>query len=262
MSTKARRHNNESPWARPEPGAARPRFSRDRIAEVAIEIAEKEGVEALSMRRLAQALGSGTMTLYYYLHSKRELLALVEDRIIAEIPVPDGELAANWRDALAQLARRAKDAWMRRSWAVMSVRTPYIGPNAMRYFEQTLAALADTPLTSQQKLESLALIDNYVLSFVMRESAAQRAGDDWIDQVTTFMSGELTTGKYPHIRQLLGGGAVDRLIRQLSEASAEERFERGLSLILDGVAGQLKLAKAPATQRAPRRPVKGNKRVR
>lgn len=257
MSTKARQHSTESLWSRPEPGTSRPRFSRERIAEVAIEIAEKEGVDALSMRRLAQELGSGTMTLYYYLRGKRELLALVEDRIIADILVPDGALPDDWRSALSQLARRAKDAWMRRSWAVMSVRTPYIGPNGMRYFEQTLAALGNTPLTPTQKLESLALVDNYVLSFVMRESAAQRTGDDWISEVAAFMTGELATERYPHIQQLLGGGNVRGLIRQLTDAGAEERFERGLSLILDGIAGQLT---RPATQRAPRT-AKGKKRV-
>src|SRR4029450_12613266 len=89
-------------FARPAPGSRRPAYTRDEIAQTAIAIADAEGFEAVSMRRIAGELGPGTITLYHYVGGKDELVALVSDAIMAEIIVPEDELPEGWREGLAE----------------------------------------------------------------------------------------------------------------------------------------------------------------
>ncbi|MBX5483044.1 MAG: helix-turn-helix transcriptional regulator [Myxococcaceae bacterium] len=108
------KRSDEGPiWARPDPGARQPRFTRQRIAAAALEIADKEGFEAVSMRRIADALGAGTMTLYHYVRTKDELVALLDDALMAEILVPEDELSDHWQEALTTIARRTRKVFIR-----------------------------------------------------------------------------------------------------------------------------------------------------
>src|SRR5919199_3069026 len=79
-------------WTRPEPGQRKPRFTREQLAAAALAIADEEGLDAVTMRRVADALGAGTMTLYHYVQSKDELLILMADAMMGELLVPDGEM--------------------------------------------------------------------------------------------------------------------------------------------------------------------------
>ena len=79
-------------WFRQEPASRRPAHTRADIARAAIEIADSEGFDAVSMRRVAQRLGAGTMTLYHYVRNKDELITLMSDAVMAEVVVPEGEL--------------------------------------------------------------------------------------------------------------------------------------------------------------------------
>ena len=87
-------------WDRPEPGSRRPRHTREQIAAAALAIADREGFEAVSMRRVAAEVGAGTMTLYHYVRTKDDLIDLMDDAIMGEVLIPDGELPATWREAM------------------------------------------------------------------------------------------------------------------------------------------------------------------
>ena len=149
-------------WTRAEPTARRPRFSRARIAAVALAIADAEGFAAVTMKRIAAELGAGTMTLYYYVRNKADIVALMQDAIFEDVLVPAGEFPSGWRDAVALIARRTRDALVGHPWAVSSLNQAQFGPNAMRHYEQSLAALAATTLSYQQKTEVTAIVDDYV----------------------------------------------------------------------------------------------------
>ena len=73
-------------WSRPEPGTRGARLSRDGIAAKALEIADRDGIEAVSMRRVASELGAGTMSLYHYVNNKQELFDLMNDAMMSELP--------------------------------------------------------------------------------------------------------------------------------------------------------------------------------
>jgi AcrR family transcriptional regulator len=103
-------------WTRPEPAGRKPRFSREQIAAVALALADAEGFTAVSMRRVATELGAGTMSLYRYIATKADLVALLDDALMAERLVPAAELPADWRAALALSARRTRQVYLRHPW--------------------------------------------------------------------------------------------------------------------------------------------------
>jgi AcrR family transcriptional regulator len=245
-------------WARPEPGARQSRFSRDQIAAAALEIADADGFEAVSMRRIAAKLGAGTMSLYRYITTKADLLALIDDALLGEALVP-GELPADWREAITAVARQTRRAYLRHPWAVQALQgkaaaeASLAGPNGLRHFEQSLAALAAAPLATSAKLDLLAIVDDYVFGHILhaaelreRITAAGTSGGTEVsspkaspDEAATreFIEAQLRTGQFPQLAAL----ASDPAAASVGDlAHLEDRFEVGLRLLVDGFAGRSK----------------------
>ena len=239
-----RPHGDLAPiWTRPEPGARRPRHTRDEIAAAALSIADREGFDAVSMRRLARELGAGTMSLYHYIRTRDDLLALMDDALMGELLVPDDELPKGWREALTAIAFRTRDAWARHPWAIEALRGARFGPNGMKHAEQSLAAVADTGLDEVGRLEAIGMVDDYVLGYCVRDSAVRTAlnedgsaDGDALESLLDYVEAQLESGGFPHTLALVGDG--DRRAnweRLAGEAFGPDRFERGLSRLLDGI---------------------------
>ena len=231
-------------WARPGPGARKPRFSREQIAAAALAIADAEGFDAVSIRRVAAELGAGTMSLYRYISAKSDLVALMDDAIMGESLVPDGQLPADWREALALIARRTRASLQRHPWALQALQGrgaagqdgPF-GPNGLRHFEQSLAAVAGAPLDTPAKLDLLAIVDDYVFGHVLRSGEEQARADSSKDghaaAVASYLQDQLDSGQYP----LIAGLAQDPAAQAMADPGrSDERFERGLRALLDGAA--------------------------
>jgi AcrR family transcriptional regulator len=237
-------------WARPEPGARRPRFSRDKIAAAALEIADSEGFEAVSMRRIASALGAATMTLYNYVRTKDDLLALMHDAIMAEVLVPEDELPADWREAVATSARQVRASLMRHPWAVGSLQEAQFGPNAMRRFERFLAAVSGAGLSLADTFDLLSSVNAYVfgnaLITVESQKRAQIAVADpaMVEEMFAFAKTLMETGQFPHTARLMAGIGTgeEPTGPPMDEQGLEEQFERGLAAMIDGMARQFGLA--------------------
>ena len=167
-------------WTRIEPGRRRrSRFTRADIAAVALKIADAEGLEAVSMRRIATELGAGTMTLYHYVRTKDELLALITDAVMAELVVPaDEPLPADWREAISIIARRSRDSLRRHPWILDIADDPSIGPNSVRHFDQSMQAVASLPGTLADKLDVITAVDEYVFGFCIHERSDFHDDDD------------------------------------------------------------------------------------
>jgi AcrR family transcriptional regulator len=237
-------------WVRPEPATRQPRFSRDQIAAAAVAIADAEGFEAVSMRRIAAALGAGTMSLYRYIETKADLLALINDALLRDTLVP-GDLPADWRDALVLVAQRTRSAYLPHPWAVQVLQGSAVteaavpGPNRLRHFEQSLAALESAPLDPAGKFDLLAIVDDYVFGHLLHaaeiaERTRAAAADEHAAQVAAeaaaeFGRSQLATGEFPRLSALAGEPGVDVIGGPDRQA---ERFERGLRLIIDGIAAQ------------------------
>lgn len=230
-------------WLRPEPGARRPRFTREQIAKTALAIADAEGFEAVSMRRVAAELGAGTMTLYHYVSNKDDLIALMDDAIMGEVLVPPGELPVDdWRAALRAIAVRSRDGFARHPWAFESLRGTPFGPNGTRHFDQSLAAVSSLRLDKRGRLEVLAIVDDYVFGFIMRQQAdlpdardRDLADPDHFEALFDYSERLLATGEYPHIEQMLGDEDRRAGWYEVAEAWGDSRFEHGLERLLDGI---------------------------
>jgi AcrR family transcriptional regulator len=234
-------------WTRPEPGTRKPRFSRGQIAAAALAIADSEGFEAVSIRRVAAELGAGTMTLYRYISAKADLITLMDDAIMGESLIPAGQLPADWREAVAAIARATRTALMRHPWAVQALQgrggagqEGAFGPNGIRHFEQSLAAVAAAPLDTTAKLDLLAIVDDYVFGHVLRageqEARSATGTPEHAAAIAGYIEGLLATGDYPRITELAGDPAAASSLGDPAEL--DRRFERGLTALLDGAVGR------------------------
>lgn len=231
-------------WARPEPGARRPRFSREKIAAAALEIADAEGLDAVSMRRVAAALGAATMTLYNYVRTRDDLLALMHDAILGEVVVPDGQLPREWRAAVTVIAYRVRDALVRHPWAVGAMQEAQPGPNAMRRFEQFLAAVADSGLDTAQKFDLLSALNAYVFGNVLITTESRKRAriattdPSVLAEMSAFAEKLMRGGEFPHTEALIAAGRAGRDTPgpPLDEQGLDDQFRRGLAAVLDGLA--------------------------
>lgn len=229
-------------WARPEPAVRTPRLRREQIAAAALAIADAEGFGAVSMRRIAADLGSGTMTLYRYIAAKDDLVALLADALMAEAVVPDGELPGDWRAALTLVAHRTRAAYLRHPWAVHALhceagagRGAPMGPNGLRHFEQALAAVAGAPFDTRGRLDLLSLVDDYVFGHVLRAAEAEARSRAETDSGETaaimqFVQDQLRSGQFPRVAALSADPAARAVI---DSQQLEQRFELGLQALID-----------------------------
>jgi AcrR family transcriptional regulator len=243
MST---REAPEPIWSRPEPGARNARFSREKIAAAALEIGRKEGKGAVSMRRVASELGAGTMTLYHYVANKGELFALMHDAMMGDLIVPEADLERGWRDAMRAIAYATLEAWRENRWQRDDIaESTALGPNGMRHFEQSLKAVAATGLPMHRRFEIVSQLDEYVFGFAEGNPDASEAEQE--DRLEEFLAGaedyvqqELERGDFPNIEEFLGEDDFMTAVRRMFlDSSAEERFERGLRRLLDGIQSEI-----------------------
>jgi AcrR family transcriptional regulator len=193
-------------------------LNRETIAATAIAIADKEGFASVSMRRIALHLGVGTMSLYYYVKTKADLIAAMDDALMGEILLPS--VPENWRKALTEIALRTRAVFLRHPWVLSSMLAAPPGINAMRHMEQCLQALAGTGMTVREKLTLLALIDDFVFGYALREAA----NDPTMD--FSFAKAQLATEAFPRLFEVFGKGRLPAM---------PDRFQKGLRVLLDSV---------------------------
>ena len=223
-------------WFRQEPTSRRPAHTRADIAHAAMEIADTEGFDAVSMRRVAQRLGAGTMTLYHYVRNKDELIALMTDAVMAEILVPEQELSDDWRTAITQVASRTRAVFAAHHWIFQHMEDASPGPNGMRHFEQTLKAVLPLGLAKEEAFEVMGQVDDYVFGYALREvQEAEEHSRGLPPEVKDFFNREVATGNYPLIQSFFGDD-VDTSFEEIVEfMSRPGRFDRGLARLLDGI---------------------------
>jgi len=190
----------------------------EKIAAAALAIADAEGFASVSMRRIAQEMGVGTMSLYYYVKTKADLVAAMDDALMGEVLAPS--LPGNWREALTVIAIRTRDVFLRHPWALSSMLSAPPGVNAMRHMEQCLQALTGTTMTTREKLALLAIIDDFVFGYALREATT----DPKVD--VNFAKAQLATGAFPGLKEAFGKGRPPAM---------PDRFRMGLRALLDSV---------------------------
>ena len=203
------------------------------------------------MKRIAEELDCGTMTLYYYVRTKADIVALMHDAILAEIFVL--KLPVDWRDAVRAIARRTRDVLLAHPWSAVSLNNAQCGPNAMRHIEQSLAALDGLDLRPADKLKFWGIVDDYVFGSALRTVAslarmtASEKNPTLLADAKAFSRKQLATGQFPRLasferdRPLQDRFAHGKKAGQHRDAALTTQFEQGLNTILDGLALGLNL---------------------
>jgi AcrR family transcriptional regulator len=245
-------HGHRPIWVLPQPADRKPRHTREQIAAAALRIADQEGFDAVTMKRIASELGAGTMTVYYYVRNKADVVALMQDAILADILIPGPELPGGWRDAIAAIARRTRHVLMTHPWSLASFSDTQFGPNALRHLEQSLAAVASTGLPAPARLELLAAVDDYVagnalhsVESLARASAAE-ADPAMPAAMVDYGLTQLQTEEFPELSALYRESASNQAAEQsgppMTEAGLAGQFERGLQAFLDGIIARMSIA--------------------
>ncbi|MEJ2867300.1 TetR/AcrR family transcriptional regulator [Actinomycetospora sp. OC33-EN08] len=187
-----------SVWLRPERAAVgRPaRRSRSEITAAAVAVADRDGAEAVSMRRVAAELGTGAGTLYRYVETRDELLDLMADHVTGEyaFAAPTGD----WLEDLVATALQARDIHRRHPWLADRVLTaPGTGPHGADLVEHHLAVLAEHPADDGAKLVALGVLSALVATF----ARAEHAGRD-LERNAEYMAHVAAAGTHPHISAL------------------------------------------------------------
>jgi AcrR family transcriptional regulator len=213
-------------WAREKP-RRRPTLSRDAIVATAVTIADAEGLDAVSIRRVAADLGVRPMSLYTYIDRKEDLLALMRDEVDGEVLI-GADLPSGWRRAMTAIARRTREVVLRHPWMTdLTAHNAAFGPNALRHMEESITALRELGLDPRLTVEVITAVDKYVLGHISFEVANRSIATASIAEQQFFHS-LLATGEFPELSRI----AADAL----ASAGAEDQFERGLSWLLDGIA--------------------------
>ena len=245
----ATEHDHRTIWALPAPSGRKPRYTREQIAGAALRIADEEGFDAVTMKRIAVELGAGTMTLYYYVRNKTDIVALMQDAILADVLVPDDDLRGNWRDAMAAIARRTRQVLMAHPWSLSSLNEAQFGPNAMRHFEQSLAAAVGTGLATRARIELMAIVDDYVsgnalhaIEALTRAKLAE-ADPDMVAAAVSYGIAQLQSGDFPQLSAIYAesAGSDEPAGPPMTEAALASQFERGLQALLDGLAVRMSI---------------------
>ncbi|PRY56729.1 TetR/AcrR family transcriptional regulator [Glycomyces artemisiae] len=218
---------DEPIWLRPERAATgRPAVrSRPEITAAALAVADRGGLDAVSMRNVAEELGTGAASLYRYVSGRDDLLDLMVDATAAgiELPEPTGNLV----DDLVAVGEGLHGVMARHEWLPELVLTrPSLGPNAVAVLDHVLGLLADRPGDGRAKLEVYALLNAVVATFAMNE----RAAGNRARHAAAYLGHVAASGERPRITELLGDLAEP-------PGSAEERRTAALAKLLSGLVG-------------------------
>jgi AcrR family transcriptional regulator len=235
MTRASKTPESASVWLRPAPPARKPRpqIDRDEITRVAMELADRDGLTAVSMRRIATELAVSAPSLYWHVRSKNELYELMADSVVGEVPLPT-RASGDWREDLRAIARATRATLRRHSWYSQLGIQPMLGPNTQRYAEQATVPLHALGLTPADEVEILAALNNYIVGFVHREHA-------WHQVVRR--SGLTDASWRRRLDDLVADTASENVL--LAERVAarttlhgDESFEFGLACLIDGIASR------------------------
>lgn len=245
-------------WLRPQrPSRGGPPLSRDRIVAAAVELLDQEGVAGLTMRRLADRLAAGSTTLYWHVATKDDVVDLALDHIFGEVRLPDGpdreagsdteagqernarqdgdagsdrEAAADdrgWRSDVETLLLGWRAAMLRHPWSAALLGRPMLGPNVLARTEFLQATLRRSGLVEPDLSAATHALANYVIGTAVTLSSWQRLDSPELRRAAR----EHLVAQRDRYPTLVDTGHLD------DRDWAEDSFRRGLTYLLDGLAG-------------------------
>ena len=207
--------------------AARLPLNRDRVLRTAIELADQDGIESLSMRRLGHELGVEAMSLYNHVANKDDLMDGIADLLIEEIEVPD---AGDWRSAMRRRAISAHEMLVRHPWAngVIESRTNP-SPTRSRYPEAVVGTLRRAGFSIEMAVHAFFALDSYIYGFAVQQQNLPSGTPGELAGMAETMLVALPASEYPYLREVI----VEYVLK--SGFDYRNEFEFGLDLLLDAL---------------------------
>jgi len=228
------------------PGGRARGLTRADIVDIAVAVADAEGTAAVSMRRIAKDLQVGVMSLYWHVESKEELHQFMLETVQAEIEaqVPSGD----WRADLAAYARNTRAAMHRHPWAIDYIGAgPPSGPQDARNADRLIGALDGLGLDVMTTIWVLMALSTYVMGATLREIQEMRWHRAAEETMSSMPEGDIAEALAEFDRRVRGSGRYPYLAKVLdmgidpdAPETRDERFEFGLSCVLDGIAARVK----------------------
>lgn len=225
---------------RPEPVTeARTPLSKERVLDAAVELADRGGLEALTMRKLADELGVGAMSLYYYVPNKDELITGMVDIVFSEIELPPTDV--DWKTAMRRRAFSTRAALNRHRWAVGLMESQQMpGPASIRLHDAVLGCLREAGFSIEMTIQAYSVIDAYMYGFALQEKTVPFESAEGAAAVAEAQVRELEAQaeerqlaalaeEFPYLAEVVAGH-VAKVGYDFGQA-----FEYGLDLILDAL---------------------------
>lgn len=205
-------------------------LSQERVLRAALEIADREGIDALSMRNVAAAVGVEAMSLYHHVANKEEILAGLVELVAGELHIP--VIGGAWRAQMKQRARSAHAVLVKHRWATMLfVSRPNVGPNMLRYVNATLGCLVEAGFSYPMADHAWQVIDGHVYGFTLQKLNFPFEPDQYAAMAKQYIE-STPMGPYPFLHEL-ARHVADRRHDGLQD------FDFGLEMILDGLEKEL-----------------------
>lgn len=239
-------------WGLAEPGrrGPKPRYSVEQVVEAAIAVADAEGLQAISVRRIAQELGVSPMAVYTYVPSKAELVGLMFDKVLGE----SGETAIadqDWREALRILACERWKLSEKHPWMLdLALHRPPLGPNLVARHEAALRILDATGLDDLTKDLVIDLLHSFLVGALLEAREAREVervsgltDEQWFAMAEPALTAQLDAEKFPRVLRL---GEAWRNADKAVVADPLWRFRFGLDVVLDGIGALIQARRAKA----------------
>ena len=221
----------ESLWRDAPPGRRTRGLSRQRIVAAAIDLVEAESLSALSMARLAERIGCGTMSLYRHVANKDELVTFMLSTAPDPPPTPDDP--SDWRGALTDWAAGLWDDYHRHPWILQTAAAgPPADPGQLAWLDAGLAALGGTGLAERDKLAAVMAVLHYVRGAAALDIEAVQAN---LSNYPALLRRLLTADRFPALAAAVAAGVFDQ-----EDDNPQAEFRSGLRQLLDGIAATIR----------------------
>ena len=202
-------------------------LTRERVFRASVDLADRDGLGALTMRRLGAELGVETMSLYKHVTNKEEILDGIVEVVVGEIETP--RAGAEWKEAMRRRAISAREVLSRHSWAIglLEARDSK-GPTALRYIDSILGNLRSAGFTIENAVHAFWLLDSFVYGQVIQETSMPITSSKEMTASTGSTLEQDTMDLYPHLVEI-----EEHAMR--SDYTVDKEFEYGLDLILEAL---------------------------
>ena len=200
-------------------------LTRDRVIAAAFELADAEGVHALSMRKVGQRLGVEAMSLYNHVANKDDMLDGMVEAVLSEIAIPSPE--DEWKDAMRRRASSAREVFLRHPWAMglLESRPQNSSPQRLTYYDAVLGALRDAGFDTLLAMRAFSVLDAYIFGFILQELSLVFDDQESLEEVGEDLMRQMADA-YPHLTEVTA-----QVMTEGYDFAEEFRF--GLDVIIE-----------------------------